>query len=195
MPLGPRKGTPWPSGRKRRMIGKEPRLRRLEPIRKTEKVPGRNAQCPCGSGQKFKRCCGRNMAWNCSTPPLRVNPYSTLADLYTPEQEAAATAFIKQWGFTPNPSQLMGYMAGDHEELQAAILRGMQAINAKPHFFYAVEKLGRLITPKNQRLVSKEEGDEWEAAIAEFKEKEECQSTTKSESTRSSNDLDHAGDA
>ena len=32
---------------------------------KTEKappVPGRNAQCPCGSGQKYKRCCAR-LTW------------------------------------------------------------------------------------------------------------------------------------
>ena len=25
----------------------------------TEPAPGRNAPCPCGSGKKFKRCCGR----------------------------------------------------------------------------------------------------------------------------------------
>ncbi|MGN0173329.1 MAG: preprotein translocase subunit SecA [Acutalibacteraceae bacterium] len=29
-----------------------------EPIRK-EKKPGRNDPCPCGSGQKYKKCCGR----------------------------------------------------------------------------------------------------------------------------------------
>jgi SWIM/SEC-C metal-binding protein len=23
-----------------------------------EKTPGRNAPCPCGSGKKFKKCCG-----------------------------------------------------------------------------------------------------------------------------------------
>lgn len=31
-----------------------------EPIRK-EKKAGRNDQCPCGSGKKFKNCCGRNL--------------------------------------------------------------------------------------------------------------------------------------
>ena len=29
-----------------------------EPIRK-EKKPGRNDPCPCGSGKKYKKCCGR----------------------------------------------------------------------------------------------------------------------------------------
>jgi preprotein translocase subunit SecA len=29
-----------------------------EPVRKTDKV-GRNDPCPCGSGKKYKKCCGR----------------------------------------------------------------------------------------------------------------------------------------
>lgn len=28
------------------------------PIRRRGKLIGRNEPCPCGSGQKFKRCCG-----------------------------------------------------------------------------------------------------------------------------------------
>lgn len=30
-----------------------------EPVRRTEPKVGRNDPCPCGSGKKFKRCCGR----------------------------------------------------------------------------------------------------------------------------------------
>ncbi|MCF1613211.1 SEC-C domain-containing protein, partial [Serratia marcescens] len=25
----------------------------------TKPQPGRNAMCPCGSGKKYKKCCGR----------------------------------------------------------------------------------------------------------------------------------------
>jgi preprotein translocase subunit SecA len=32
---------------------------KLEPIRKTVRV-GRNDPCPCGSGKKYKHCCGKN---------------------------------------------------------------------------------------------------------------------------------------
>lgn len=31
----------------------------IEPVRATKKV-GRNDPCPCGSGKKYKKCCGRN---------------------------------------------------------------------------------------------------------------------------------------
>lgn len=30
-----------------------------EPVRKDKKV-GRNDPCPCGSGKKYKNCCGKN---------------------------------------------------------------------------------------------------------------------------------------
>ena len=33
--------------------------RKREPLRKTQRV-GRNDPCPCGSGKKYKHCCGRN---------------------------------------------------------------------------------------------------------------------------------------
>jgi preprotein translocase subunit SecA len=34
---------------------------RAEPVRKGQKI-GRNAPCPCGSGKKYKKCCGRDVA-------------------------------------------------------------------------------------------------------------------------------------
>ncbi|HUB66379.1 MAG TPA: preprotein translocase subunit SecA [Candidatus Methylacidiphilales bacterium] len=36
-----------------------PPERKLPPIRKTGPAPGRNDPCPCGSGKKYKNCCGK----------------------------------------------------------------------------------------------------------------------------------------
>ncbi len=33
----------------------------VEPA-KAERVAGRNDPCPCGSGKKFKKCCGRKQS-------------------------------------------------------------------------------------------------------------------------------------
>jgi len=33
------------------------KTKKVEPIR-AERAPGRNDPCPCGSGKKFKHCCG-----------------------------------------------------------------------------------------------------------------------------------------
>jgi len=31
----------------------------VEPIRSSEAEVGRNDPCPCGSGKKYKKCCGK----------------------------------------------------------------------------------------------------------------------------------------
>jgi SWIM/SEC-C metal-binding protein len=36
------------------------RLLRLQAPAKAATVPGRNDPCPCGSGRKYKKCCGAN---------------------------------------------------------------------------------------------------------------------------------------
>ncbi|MBW1748639.1 MAG: preprotein translocase subunit SecA [Deltaproteobacteria bacterium] len=51
--------------REQKMIfsgGEEPsrkRPSRKSPVKRTQNKVGRNAPCPCGSGKKFKKCCGR----------------------------------------------------------------------------------------------------------------------------------------
>ena len=36
------------------------REKKQEPVRKGETI-GRNDPCPCGSGKKYKKCCGANL--------------------------------------------------------------------------------------------------------------------------------------
>jgi len=43
----------------REYVPPPPRPVETVPVRTTPKI-GRNAQCPCGSGKKSKRCCGKN---------------------------------------------------------------------------------------------------------------------------------------
>jgi preprotein translocase subunit SecA len=42
----------------KRSIAEEPREIERRPIQRAEDKIGRNALCPCGSGKKFKKCCG-----------------------------------------------------------------------------------------------------------------------------------------
>ncbi|MBR2938604.1 MAG: SEC-C domain-containing protein [Kiritimatiellae bacterium] len=32
------------------------------PVRRASAAVGRNDPCPCGSGKKYKKCCGRGLA-------------------------------------------------------------------------------------------------------------------------------------
>ncbi len=39
-------------------IYRDGKMRKGEPVRREEPKVGRNDPCPCGSGKKFKKCCG-----------------------------------------------------------------------------------------------------------------------------------------
>jgi len=39
-------------------VGRAPKIRYTPGMRVTEPGPGRNGPCPCGSGLKWKKCCG-----------------------------------------------------------------------------------------------------------------------------------------
>ncbi|HIE15955.1 MAG TPA: hypothetical protein EYP69_03415 [Bacteroidales bacterium] len=47
------------TGRRSESSHKTPQ--KLQPVR-TEKKVGRNDPCPCGSGKKYKNCCGRSLS-------------------------------------------------------------------------------------------------------------------------------------
>ncbi len=43
-----------------RPTGDDPPLPKpVDPIRSEDKQPKRNEPCPCGSGYKYKKCCGK----------------------------------------------------------------------------------------------------------------------------------------
>ena len=39
---------------------KETKQQNREPVRRETPKIGRNDKCPCGSGKKYKNCCGKN---------------------------------------------------------------------------------------------------------------------------------------
>ena len=59
-----RKGESKRSKRRRAAVAlcRAPKTRYTPGMRVTEPGPGRNGPCPCGSGKKWKRCCG-NPGW------------------------------------------------------------------------------------------------------------------------------------
>lgn len=129
------------------------------PIRVMDRPPGRNMPCPCGSGLKLKKCCGKPVK---QPPKLQ---YQTFASQYTPEQQRAVQGFLKRWGFNPNPAQLKLFMEEDHAELKRRVIESMRAINTEQWFIDAVEECDMLVTPKNRRLLTDEDVDRWEAAV------------------------------
>ena len=61
--------------------------------------PGRNDPCPCGSGKKYKYCCGRHEASG-AFPGIDLDPLDP--DKYDQYQE-----FVKNWKGDGEPPSLM----------------------------------------------------------------------------------------
>lgn len=71
-------------------MGDERRATSLRPITGKSVLAGRNEACPCGSGSKFKKCCGRerirvseSFTVSCSTPPIPAEPVYSSAPIPT----------------------------------------------------------------------------------------------------------------
>lgn len=111
---------------------------------------GRNETCPCGSGRKFKHCCGKF-----STPdaPYRGNLNQALALIQQgklPQAEHLLENLIKEQPLNSNFHYLMGYIAhqsGRYLAAVAAIERAIElGLNDPAAFFHygcALAALGR----------------------------------------------------
>jgi hypothetical protein len=137
----------------------------LEPIRRDAPRVARNDPCPCGSGVKFKKCCGK--------PVRHEQPhiYGTFQDQYAEEQRTLEQAFIKQWGFKPNQAQLSLFSRGDNERLKSLIVQALEKLNADPALVHAANTLGMLLTPTNSRMHSAEVLQRWKSTMDAFNAK------------------------
>lgn len=140
-------------------------------VRKQTQTPARNKPCPCGSGRKYKKCCGK--------PREHVlNPYEQMDSGYSEEQQAGVNAFITKFGFQPNPAQLMTFMEGSEEEIKDTIIKALRAMSERTNsdngrFIYGVQEIGYLITPLNQGKLDEKTRKIWGACLQEYREMHE----------------------
>ena len=101
--------------------------------------PGRNATCPCGSGKKFKRCCGTS-----HVAPHRINDglAQALALLQQGKllpAEKLLVDLVEAQPHNPDHHYLIGYAAlqgGRHVEAAVAMGRAIELGLADPAAFY-----------------------------------------------------------
>ena len=144
----------------------------LTPIVYDQPRIGRNDPCPCGCGNKFKNCMGKPEP---SPAIAATNSYGDMRTLYSDNQKEQEKEFIRQWGFEPNPAQLLIFHDGDPEEMKHSVIESMKVVgknNDKDYsqFEYVIDKCNRLLTPLNQDMWTDEEKKEWETACTEFSE-------------------------
>lgn len=119
------------------------------------KETGRNEPCPCGSGKKFKRCCGQHA----NTPAIRSHPTPTSPSIPQTLQAAlehhqagrlpqAKTLYQQVLQAAPNnPDALhfMGLLAHQMGEIGMAVAYIQKAITLQPGYISAHNNLGNIL--------------------------------------------------
>jgi hypothetical protein len=131
----------------------------------------RNAPCPCGSGQKYKRCCwGKGFDWE---EDEEGSVYKSTP--ISPEVQAVLQQlrhdFIAKHGREPGPDDRLFPDLPHPEHLEHLMVEDMKAAGLDPAFIYAFEQTGLLVTEQNQHLIPEKDLAEWDAAIVAYETK------------------------
>src|SRR4051794_8901940 len=104
----------------------------------------RNAPCPCGSGRKFKRCCGR--AGDPGTGRPNTAPAGQPDDFLFPD--------------------------GTPERAAEALAEAMRATGIDPALVHAFEQTGLLVGEDNRHLIPPDALAEWDRAVADYRRRQ-----------------------
>ena len=132
-----------------------------------EKV-GRNEPCPCGSGQKYKKCCyARGFNW-VRNEKGEVGREVPLGDDLPELLEEARKQFVERHGREPGPDDKLF----DEEEVQGLTRRmadQMRQLGFDPAYIYAYERTGLLLSEANMNLVPKADLQHFKALQDEYR--------------------------
>jgi len=129
---------------------------------------GANAQCPCGSGKKYKKCCMRKeFSWVENDDGVIGKAIPMDAELQALLHEQLER-FRERFGRDPEPDEPIFFDLPPLEHSEFHAVQDMRRAGLAPELVYAFEKTGLLVTTMNQDLIPEKDLEEWDAAIAEY---------------------------
>jgi len=111
--------------------------------------PGRNDPCPCGSGRKYKHCCGRGDSGSAAARD-EAGAYNAQAALLQRQgrYDAAVTSYRKALAISPDVAELhfnLGTALHDQGRVDDAIACYRRALELKPGLVVAHNNLGNAL--------------------------------------------------
>jgi len=140
----------------------------------SKKYP-RNLPCPCGSGNKYKKCCiNKDFDYAIDNSGSTVKEVG-LSDKAVGLLKAQQQAFIDKFGREPEDHEPM-FFDPDYDEptplsekkIEDEMVAVLENVGVGPQIIYAYKKTGLLLTAENESLVSTQDIAEWDAAIDEY---------------------------
>lgn len=132
----------------------------------------RNERCPCGSGEKYKRCCfQKGFAYQVDDETgavLRAVPLSKEARIELDDALAAQREkFVAKFGREPGPDDPI-FFDLDEDKVRKDTADAMRAAGISPALIYAYEETGLIVTQENRRLIPDVELREFDAKVREY---------------------------
>ena len=133
----------------------------------------RNAPCPCGSGEKYGRCCFSKDFEYLVDVDGTIFKSIPVSDELAEVIEEQKRKFTEKLGREPGPDDNLFFDMPPLEHVEHFMVEGMKQAGSDPAIIYAFEKTGLLVTEANEHLISDKDRAEWEAAVLEYRAKEE----------------------
>jgi hypothetical protein len=132
----------------------------------------RNERCPCGSGEKYKRCCflkGFHYYVDDETGevlrsvPLNGEARGEMDKLLAAQRQK----FVAKFGREPGPDDPI-FFDLDEDKIRNDTAEAMRAAGIRPALIYAYEETGLLVTEQNRNLIPDVELREFDAKVREY---------------------------
>ncbi|MGE3409004.1 MAG: YecA family protein [Pirellulales bacterium] len=129
----------------------------------------RNDPCPCGSGNKYKRCCyGKDFEWH-ESDDGEISRQMPLSPEMAKVVEELRTSFVERHGREPAGDDLLFEQAPPPEVVLKMTLTAMRQVEIDPALIYAFKKTrGILLSEANEPKVPVSDVQEFEDALDEY---------------------------
>ncbi len=128
---------------------------------------GRNEQCPCGSGKKYKNCCwNKGFRW-IKNPDGSINKEVPISKELQQRFEHYFDKFREEHGREIRPDENI-FPDLNLVQTDADMILLLKQANILPHLLYAYEKTGRIVTDENKHNLTDKELKEWDDAVMEY---------------------------
>jgi tetratricopeptide (TPR) repeat protein len=124
----------------------------------TANKPGRNDPCPCGSGKKYKKCCGQDEAAQTPTsPPSGFSAAQALQSAMMhhqngnlPQAETLYKQILQANPNQPDALHLLGLIGKQRGDTETAVKLMNKALAIKPDYVEAHVNLGATLQQQNK---------------------------------------------
>ena len=140
---------------------------------RTRKPLGKDRPCPCGSGKKYGRCCFDKGFEYLVDEEGEIFKSIPMTDELAEVIEEQKQKFVKEHGREPGPDDNLFFDMPLLEHAEHFIVEAMKQAGLDPAVIYAFEKTGLLVTEANEHLISDRDRAEWEAAVLEYRAKQQ----------------------